>query len=202
MSLVASLDKLVQQGALWRGRGGVADRRRCLSTGWRDLDELTGGGWPRGALTELLLEGEAGLGVLLPALARLSREAGWLVWVNPPYVPYAPALCGHGVCIARNLIVRTSMVQTLWAAEQALRSGACGAVLAWTQTVRPAQVRRLQLAAETGGGLGLLFRPATDAVQVSPAALRLSVLPEAGALRLAVRKRPGGWGGGEVRIRP
>jgi hypothetical protein len=202
MSLVASLDKLVQQGVLWRGRDGVADARRCLSTGWRDLDELTGGGWPRGALTELLLEGEAGLGVLLPALARLSRGAGWLVWVNPPYIPYAPALRGHGVCLTRNLIARTSMAQTLWTTEQALRSGACSAVLAWAQAVRPAQVRRLQLAVETSGGLGWLFRPAADAVQVSPAALRLSVMPQAGTLRLAVRKRPAGWGGGEVRIRP
>lgn len=202
MSVVASLDKLLQQGALWRGRGGVADARRCLSTGWQGLDELTGGGWPRGALTELLLTGEAGLGVLLPALAQLSQEAGWLVWVNPPYVPYAPALRGHGVCVARNLIARTSLAQTPWAAEQALRSGACGAVLAWTPEVRPAQVRRLQLAAETGGGLGWLFRPAGDAVQSSAAALRLSVTPAAGALRVAVRKRPGGWGGGELRIRP
>ena len=86
--------------------------------------------------------------------------------------------------------------------EQALRSGACGAVLAWTQNVRPVQVRRLQLAAETGDGLGWLFRPAADAAQASPAALRLSVMREAGVLRVAVRKRPSGWGGGEVRIRP
>ena len=202
MALVASLDKLLQQGALWRGRGGVADARRCLSTGWQELDELMGGGWPRGALTELLLEGEVGLSVLMPVLARLSREAGWLLWVNPPHVPYAPALCGYGVCLTRNLIAQTSVAQALWAAEQALRSGGCSAVLAWTQNVRPVQVRRLQLAAEIGGGLGVLFRPAGDAVQTSAAVLRLSVMPQAGALRLAIRKRPSGWGSGEVRIWP
>jgi hypothetical protein len=97
-------------------------------------------------------------------------------------------------------LIRAPDGQRLWAAEQALRSHGCGAVLSWPGTLTVPQVRRLQLASERGGGLGLVFRPAVEAGLASPAALRLLVRPEGDALRVKVLKRPGGWAGEEVRI--
>ena len=47
----------------------------------------------------------------------------------------------------------------LWAMEEGLRSGAVSAVLGEVATVPPIALRRLQLAAETGGATGLLLRP-------------------------------------------
>jgi len=196
----ALLDELVRCGAVWRGRVAGAAHGRCLPTGWSGLDHLIGGGWPRGALTELLAEHGCGLGLLVPALAALHREAGWLVWVSPPLLPYAPALRARGVSLGRSLLVRAPVEQQLWVTEQALRSGACSAVLSWPAAVTLPQARRLQLAAEAGGGLGLMFRPPAAAAQASPAALRLQLHPEGGTLRVRVIKRPGGWGGGELRI--
>src|SRR5256885_5597034 len=55
------------------------------------------------------------------------------------------------VCSSDLVIVRVaSPKETLWATEQALVSNACGAVLAWPQGAKYAELRRLQIAAEGG----------------------------------------------------
>ena len=46
----------------------------------------------------------------------------------------------------------------LWAAEQAMRSGACAAVLFWLPSDEYAWLRRLQMAAEAGRAMAVLFR--------------------------------------------
>jgi hypothetical protein len=84
--------------------------------------------------------------------------------------------------------------QQLWSAEQALRSGACGAVLAWPSLVHQRRLRRLQLAAESGGAWALLFRRETPPGDGSPASLRLRVTPITSGLSVEVLKcrgRPG-----------
>jgi hypothetical protein len=197
------LDKLVQNGRVWRGDRTAAPDGQRLPSGIAGLDGLLGGGWPRGALTEILVQQVSGISLLVPLLARLSEQGRWLVWVAPPRLPYAPALAAHGVRSERLLLVRrTDPDQDLWACEQALRSAACGAVLAWPGRLQDAQLRRLQLAAEQGDCLGVLFRDARARRQASPAALRLSVTPEPGGLRVRVLKRRGGFGGAELQVRP
>ncbi len=207
MNRPAMLDQLMTRGMLWRGRRAMVDPERFVPTGIAGLDELLGGGWPRAALSEMLFRQATGLPLWLPALARLSREPRWLAWINPPHVPYAPALGAQGIVPGRNLLIRhVAAEQLLWAAEQALRSGNCAAVLFWPPRLGFAQLRRLQLAAEQGNCLGVLFRPQPASEQSSPAALRLAVEPDVGgggesaAYRLQVVKRQGGWGGTEARV--
>jgi hypothetical protein len=90
--------------------------------------------------------------------------------------------------------VRTRTPQeTLWAVEQGLRANACGAVLAWPPArVKYPELRRLQIAAEGGRGVAVLFRPTQAADESSPAALRLALETAPGALRVRVLKRRGG----------
>lgn len=201
---MSSLDTLLQSTRVWRAGEG-----RCgpqgVPTGFAQLDALLPGGWPRGALTELLSghRGIGALGLLLPALRRLSTEGGWLAWVAPPHLPYAPALAAAGIELARVLVVEEPREhQGLWALEQTLRSGRCAAVLGWAGRLEPRALRRLQLAAATGGALGLLFRPRQHAGEASPAALRLALSPApAGRLVVDVLKRRGGWPCGPVELR-
>jgi len=125
-------------------------------------------------------------------------------------VPYAPALLAHGVELSRLLLVRTTAAEdSLWACEQALRSQACGAALAWLDRVHERALRRLQLAAESGGASMMLFRPAR-AAPVSPAVLRLHVGKSQGRTLVRILKRRGGalpapialdLHGGEMRAR-
>ncbi len=190
-----ALDGLLQRNDLWRG-SRLATGVATVSTGFAALDEqLPGGGWPRGALTEILAT-RAGIGalrLLMPALASLSCQERWLGWVAPPYIPYAPALAAAGVQLSRILLVHPAARQDgLWALEQSLRSGTCSAVLAWPLIDEAAALRRLQLAAEAGDCAGFLFRPAAVAGHASPAALRLQLDGDAhGRLSIHILKRRG-----------
>jgi protein ImuA len=149
-----------------------------------------------GALTEILpaREGIGELRLVMPALARLSREGRWLVWIAPPHIPYAPALAACGVELSRVLLVYPRFErEQFWAAEQSLRSAACGACLFWSQSAHERGLRRLQLAAEAGRSWALLFRIEQAAAHASPAALRLRLSPAAGGIAVSILKRRGGW---------
>lgn len=191
-----ALNALLQNPAIWRGGEHSRAATESVSSGFPALDDLfPGGGWPVGALTEILVERE-GIGELrlvLPLLARLSQASRWLAWVSPPHLPYAPALARDGVDLSRLLLLNPAVaVDARWAAEQALRSGACGAVLAWLPRLDERALRRLQLAAESGGACGLLFGSARDAVRSSPAALRLQLESAPRGLAVRILKRRGG----------
>jgi len=191
-----ALDALLQHPGIWRGDQRAQSSENALPTGYAELDELLpGGGWPRGALTEILSaqEGIGELRLLLPALSRASAQNGWLAWVAPPHVPYAPALAAAGVDLKRLLVTQPqSSADAWWTAEQALRSGACSAVLAWLRAPDERRMRRLQLAAESGHAWGVLFRPARAEQERSPAALRLRLEATADGLAVHVIKRRGG----------
>jgi hypothetical protein len=193
----ASLDLVLQHPGIWRGDQVAQSSEDALPTGFAELDDLLpGGGWPRGALTEILVErqGIGELRLLLPALARASEQSGWLAWVAPPHVPYAPALAAAGVRLQRLLVAKPqSVADAWWTAEQALRSGACSAVLAWLKTPDERLMRRLQLGAESGRAWGVLFRSAHAAQQRSTAALRLRLEATAEGLSVHILKRRGGY---------
>ena len=172
------LAELLAHPSVWRGRSRAT--LATLSTGYAALDAgLPGGGWPRHGLIEILTPrpGSGELYLLLPALAALSRAqpARWCTWVSPPHEPFAPALAAHGVALERMLMVRTHL--PLWAHEQALRSGACEIALAWLPRASPRAIRRLQLAAEQGRTLGVLYRSQRFAHEASPAMLRVLLEP-------------------------
>jgi len=76
----------------------------------------------------------------------------------------------------------------MWAFEQTLGSGACDAVLGWVRQPKPRDIRRLQLAAERGRTLGVLFRPQRAAREASAAVLRLSIEPLAAGVRVTLIK--------------
>lgn len=191
-----SLESVLQHPGVWRGNQRAQVAEDTLPTGFAALDALLpGGGWPRGALTEVLLarQGIGELRLLTPTLARLSEADGWLAWVAPPYVPYAAALAAAGIDLKRLLVAKPpNDTDAWWTAEQALRSGACGALLAWLRAADERRMRRLQLAAETGHTWGVLFRHARAAQDRSPAALRLLLEPAAEGLAVSILKRRGG----------
>jgi hypothetical protein len=205
MAFNSELARLLEHPAIWRGTR-VA-RAEVLPSGFGALDErLPGGGWPRSGLIEILVSrfGVGELTLLLPLLATLtcSPLARSCVWVAPPFEPFAPALDAHGVALDRILVVRVppahkrlrrgSLDAILWAFEQSLGSGACDLVMAWAKRPRPKEIRRLQLAAERGRTLGVLFRPVQAARESSHATLRMAIQPAAYGVRVTLLKSKGG----------
>ncbi len=192
----AALSALLQRPDTWRGSEPVHVAVPSIPTGFAQFDALLpGGGWPRGALTEILVEREGigELSLLAPALARLSRQELWIAFVAPPHLPYAPALAAADIDLAKVVMIRPEKSgDTLWAMEQALRSGCCSAVLAWPPFLTEQAARRLQLAAEAAGCFGVYFSATASTTALSPAALRLKLSPANGRLKLAILKRRGG----------
>jgi protein ImuA len=196
-----NLQQVLQRRDVWRG--SQAPSAQTVASGFASLDNLLpGGGWPRGALTEIVLShpGIGELRLLLPALARLSRGDRWIAFIAPPYIPFAPALAAAGIELSRLLLVHPrTRAERFWAVEASLRTGASAAVLAWPEAVVAPQLRRWQLAAEAGDAMGILFQQRN--VENSPAALRLQLAPAAkNAVQLRVLKRRGGWPTGPVHL--
>jgi protein ImuA len=167
-------------------RGWERDHRgpaEIVSSGCPALDRLLAdGGFCRGTLVEWLAVG-AGSGAATLALAiaaRACRESGALVVVDSPpkngRMFYPPAAAGFGIDWKWFVIVRPRNERDeAWALDQVLRSPGVGSVLAWPRKLTERRFRQLQLAAETGGTLGLLVRPAEARDEPSWAEVRLLV---------------------------
>jgi hypothetical protein len=184
-------------------------------TGYAALDEsLPQKGWPVGALTELLLNTSAhnrrvnefsgyGIGelrLLMPALAQLTQADRYVAFIEPPHLIYPPALAQQGVRLERVLLIRPEPTEQLllWTMEQTLRCAAFGAVLAWPRAPNDKELRRLQLAAETGRNLAFIYRPTVAALTASPAALRLALEPVNDGVQIEIKKSRGGRAGAKL----
>lgn len=162
--------------AALRERLSIMDRvrppkgRTSLSLGLAQLDAaLPGGGLVRGGMHEFLPNpGDAGAhGLVASLLSGLS--AGPILWcrhrekgdpLGQADMPYGPGLAAMGLDAARLVLVRPdSEDEALWVLEEALRCSSLAAVVGDGVLPGPVAIRRLQLAAEDGGALGLLILP-------------------------------------------
>lgn len=199
-----TVEGLLRHPGLWRAGGGSL-RREVVASGFASLDAmLPDGGWPLGELIEILprSHGIGELNLLLPALRSLlgdpAQAEGWVAWLVPPYTPYAPALLNSGLSPARMLVVdpaRRDPGPACWALEQALRSTACVAVLAWLDRLPMSALRRLKLAAGEGRVACFLFRPRACETDPSPASLRIALQPGEQGIDLCVLKNRSGYTG-------
>jgi cell division inhibitor SulA len=171
-SIAASLPHPV-----WRADALGSSTAVAVPTGYADLDaELPGGGWPTAGLADLLFaqQGAGEFRLLAPVLQSLTQSGQKIIVLAPPHILSAPALEQMGVNLRQVLILEpTRPADSLWAAEQVLRSGCTGAMLAWLPQAQPDHLRRLQVAAAGCEGLAFIYRPASFQSQPSPAPLRL-----------------------------
>lgn len=171
--------------------GGVLSCESLLSLRGREDRSfhkvLPEGRLPRGGLLELLAEG-VGSGAMWLALhlAAEAREgtggiAQGIVLIDSEHELYPPALSGTGVRLAQTIVVRPrTLAEGTWAFEQALRCPGVAAAWCRNQKWNDRVFRRLQLAAEAGGGVGLISSPAEVRRQPSWAEVRWLVRSVAG----------------------
>ena len=143
---------------------------------------LPAGGLARAALHEILgttaLSGAA-LGFCALVLA---RSGGTVLWIGAEPEAWPPGLVRFGLDPARLVLVRASRpADALWAMEEALRCPAVSAALLASPGIGLTAGRRLMLAAEAGGALGLLLR--ADSPHPGPAVA---------LTRWRISPRPGG----------
>ncbi len=132
-------------------------------------------GLHRGMLTEWLSEG-TGSGAESLTLRLISELSGTLLVVDAEHTFYPPAAWALGIPSSATIVVRPgNEADSLWAVEQALRCRGVGLVLARLNHVASRPFRRLQLAAERGGTIGVLIRPARQRASPSWAEARFLV---------------------------
>ncbi len=177
-----------------------------VSSGCPPLDGiLPEGGFHRGTLTEWLADGDGAGATTLAVLAarEACRQGGTLVVVDADGGFYPPAAVRLGIAPGQLLVVRAEQrADHDWALDQALRCPAVAAVLAWPESpagrLDDRTFRRLQLAAEAGGSLGLLVRPAESRhvallgrrAAAGPAAAGRIASPPPADRALAVSRQP------------
>ena len=209
----AHLSRLgVWRGDDWQPGGGAATQVQASGHAGLDL-QLPGGGWPVGAMSEILLPQHAHpewslVASALAAVLKKEQSAQHAVLVAPPLQVFTPALQMSGVAAAQLCCVHpessalafssrrraagaTSDAASIWVSEQALRCRDVGAVLAWLPQSQPPALRRLQLLAAQQRKLLWVFRPEPVRAQASPAPLRLWIEALESCLRVHVIKRRG-----------
>ena len=198
LSLSVQNPEPLPHAQLWRASSLGSCTSRCVASGFASLDaELPGGGWPTRGLSEILSASPGLLEwrLLAPALRglltapvdaapkrrtplRRAAQQRPLLLINPPHTPHLPGLQASGLT-AQQLVWITASTpqQQLWAAEQAIKSNAAAAVLAWLPQARPEQIRRLQSHAQATDAPVFIFRPLSAAAQSSAAPLRVRASP-------------------------
>lgn len=116
-----------------------------------------------------------------PDLSQLPDEhssSGVIVISDPQHKLYPPAAAQLGISLARLYLLHpSSRQQELWAIGECLASEGVCAVVAELGTLNQVEARRLQLAAERGGSVGLFMRPAGKSSDIYAAATRILVTP-------------------------
>jgi hypothetical protein len=155
-----------------------------VGTGCAEFDALwPAGGVERGTLVEWFPSPQAehgsGCATLALVVARqIAAEGGALVVVDRAKTFYPPAALALKIARQSLIIVRpASAADELWAIDQALRSSAVAAVWAPLKKLSGHDFRRLQLAAEQSGAVGLFIRPAPMRWQPSWAHVQIVCTP-------------------------
>ena len=146
--------------------GRQATNKQTISCGCEALDHcLPDGGYVPGSVVEYL-RAMPGCGAstlaFTAAAAAMKSTNGFVVIIDTQHNIYPPALASWGIDLEKVVLVRPqSDVDALWAVDQSLRTPAVAAVVADVERIDDRAARRMQLAAEQGGGLALLLRPAS-----------------------------------------
>jgi protein ImuA len=145
-----------------RGGGGGTPAGESLPLCEAIDQGLPDGGLARAAVHEVLAA-DPGAAAGFCALV-LARAGGTVLWIAAEPDAWPPGLARFGLSPAELVLVRAPRAADgLWAMEESLRCPGVAAALLVTTEVDLTAARRLQLAAESGGGIGLLLRPDAEA---------------------------------------
>ena len=153
----------------------VSPKRAGFTTALAALDEVAGPkAFARGVVHEILCEKGQGPPLFFATiLACAASQDRAIVWSDPDGRLYPPAIAAAGIPLNRLLLLRPkNEADELWALTECLRCCGVGVALACPKHLSTIEARRLQLAAERGGGVGLLLRPKSAASTPYAAATR------------------------------
>jgi len=166
-------------------------------TGFAAIDRvLPDGGLARGALHEIVGEGAdraAASSFVIRLLLGLAAR-GPVLWCLADPQLYGPGLARLGLAPDRLILARTRKdTDLLWAMEEGLKTPGLAAVLGEPYKLDLTASRRLQLAAESVGGLGFVLRQ-PDGAKASAAVTRWRVASAPSAVPVPGHETPRDFG--------
>ena len=146
-----------------RIEGFQASRREVLPFGVDAIDRhLPGGGLAMGALHEVAGGGNGavdGAAAALFAAGIVARTRGKVLWCVTRQDLFAPAISQVGLSAGRVIYVEAGDEKAvLEAFEEGMRHGGLGGIVAEVAKLSMTASRRLQLAAESSGAIGIAVR--------------------------------------------
>ena len=207
-----SLSVLNNHPQIWRARNQKQSETK-FSLGFPRLDKALNGGVASTGLVRIAsLTGVGELSLFKRVICQ-HRTHKLVVFINPPGLLQSPWLENLGLKAQQVLVVKAGTEQeSLWAAEQCLKSTACHCVVLWSNAVNQKEARRLQVAATHNDALCLLYTPPqqqasslncsktssqADTPSQSdsslPITLDIALLGKPHALSVNIRKQRHGW---------
>jgi protein ImuA len=159
----------------------ASPKNRTFVTGLSAIDTLMpGGAFPRGSVHEILSDPNYGTPRFFALLLAKSLN-GVIVWCDPEGTLYPPAVAAAGVPMEKLYLLHPkTQADQSWAIAECMRCKGVSATIAQVGRLSRIEARRLQLAAEQGGGIGILLRPMDRNASVYAAASRWLVSPAQG----------------------
>jgi cell division inhibitor SulA len=189
------LDELKNKKMVWHATHNKPFSGASTS-GFNELDAQLEGGFPKKGVVDI--HSPVGIGelrLLMPYLhLRQNKDPRLLVFIAPPMQLNPEMLAEYGLTLSQILIIQPQEAKkALWAAEQCLKSGCCYGVLVWHQTLQIHHIKRLQLAAEQGDALNVIFRRQQELSFSLPVSLGIKLDAHPQGLNVQITKRKGGW---------
>lgn len=195
------LKQLHRQGKVWRA-DQVKNVVETVDSGYQELNTQLNGGLPKQGVIEVqTLNGIGELRLFLPYLLNIlqtelaqKQHSRQVVFIAPPAQVNALMLLKAAIPLENVLIITSQKPEeSLWAAEQCLKSGCCFAVLLWQQFLAVHQIKRLKQAAVTGDAVQIIFRAPYNVDLALPVSLSLALQPQKTGLTVHIKKQLGGW---------
>ena len=174
-------DLVVLRQQLRRWESTAVTSRRSFSSGCAELDDiLPDQGFRQGTLVEWFVS-QAGTSVGSLALLAARSAMQWggaLAVLDRLRRFYPPSAASWDIDLEKLLWIQAANEkEEMWALDQALRSPAIAAVWICLPQVDAIAFRRMQLAVEASGCVGMLIRPGSTKGQPSWSDVQLSVKP-------------------------
>lgn len=188
---------LKNKNLLWQANHSHHEKQSELHTGYQELDNALQGGFPEHGVIDIRSPiGIGELRLLLPSILLRQQQniAELTTIIAPPMDINAEMWAEFGLSLERVMVIKPKSEQDiLWSTEQSLKSGCCHSVIIWHSRLSVAQIRRLQLAAETGNSLlFIIHQPIQEHISL-PVSLGLHLSPAKAGVRAQVTKRKGAF---------
>jgi len=188
------LAQLHDNHQIWHGNNHHALSHN-ISTGDQQLDHYLSGGIPDASVIELqTINGIGELRLLVSFVASKAQSTRLISFIAPPSDICSQMLANHGIDPQQVLVLCSEQgSDSLWSAEQCLKSGCVGVVILWHQQFSTAQIKRFKLAAEQGQTNLIILRQQQSFPCYLPVPLSLSLSPYQYGLKVTINKQLGHW---------